>query len=99
MDGHQTPLDNTSRFSNGCMKRFNININNLKDNLIEENVWKPEELQQDLCKRRRNARILGACQEKINKTAEKRPSKYSCSLESNDYTSKIIRIIKQGNGT
>ena len=74
-------------------------IQKLEDNLVEENIPEVEKLKQDLCNIREEKMqgFLVRSRANIIENGEK-PSQYFCSLESHNYTSKIIHVIETERG-
>ena len=74
-------------------------IQTIDDNLVEENIPNLEKLKQELCNLREEKLqgFLVCSRANIIENGEK-PSQYFCSLESNNYTSKIINVIEKENG-
>ena len=66
---------------------------------MEENIRNLEKLKQELCNLREEKMqgFLVRSRANIIENGEK-PSQYFCSLESNNYTSKIINVIEKENG-
>lgn len=75
------------------------NIQNLEDNLTENNSQRLEKLKHDLCNLREEKMqgYLVRSRANIIENGEK-PSQYFCSLESHNYTSKVINVIEKEDG-
>lgn len=75
-------------------------IQNLENKLVEDNIPKVEKFKQELNNLREEKMkgYLVRSRANIIENGEK-PSQYLCNLESHNYSSKIINVIEQDNGT